>query len=102
MRSHSVRVHWLSSRDRGRKELPATLRYVALSRFPEDEPTWPDGAWTIEVLFEQPPAEQTGTSGTPGVARFLFDGAPHERLFEGSLFALYEGPTKVADVTVLD
>jgi hypothetical protein len=100
--SHSAIVHWLHPKQRGREALPATLRYVALSRFPEDEETWPDGAWSIEVRFDQPPPEQANGHIVEGQIRFLFDHAPQERLYRGARFSLYEGPQKVAEVEVLD
>jgi hypothetical protein len=97
--THSALVHWLPPEQRGRKELPATLRYVALSRFAEDG-TWPDGAWTVEVRFRQPPAEQGAVC--EGDVRFLADGAPEARLKAGARFSLYEGPQMVADIELLD
>lgn len=100
--THSATIHWLAPEQRGRKELPPTLRYVALSRFPEDGDHWPDGAWSIEVLFEEPPPEQERSDQSRGAVRFLFDTAPADRLCPGARFSLYEGPQKVADVEVLD
>lgn len=103
MKAHNARVRWMDTRKRGRKQLPPTLRYLALSRFPEEGPTWPDGAWTIEVIFAEPPPEQSVMGDeSVGMVRFLFPGAPHERLRSGACFSLYEGPTKVAEVDVLD
>lgn len=100
--THHATIQWLAPERRGRKELPPTLRYVGLSRFPEDGACWPDGAWSIEVLFEEPPPEQERSDRSRGTVRFLFDTAPAGRLFPGARFSLYEGPHKVADVEVLD
>ena len=80
--------------------MPATLRFVGLSRFSEDNESWPDGAWSVELRFATPPAEQQGSVGEAQV-RFLFDTAPKARLHPGARFALYEGPFKVADVEIL-
>lgn len=99
--THSALVHWLPARARGKKELPATLRYVGISRFPEDTETWPNGAWSIELRFAEPPAEQQGEVCEAQV-RFLFDTAPQERLHTGARFSLYEGPHQVAEIEVLD
>ena len=90
----------LPAHARGKKELPATLRYVGISRFPEDI-AWPDGAWSVELRFAEPPAEQEGDVCESQV-RFLFDTAPQERLQPGAQFSLYEGPHRVAEVEVLD
>lgn len=98
--THSALVHWASARARGRKDLPATLRYVGIGRFPEDTDTWPD-AWSVELRFAHPPAEQQGNV-CEAMVRFLFETAPQERLHPGGRFGLYEGPHKVADVEVLD
>lgn len=99
--THDVRVYWRSPEERGKRALPPTLRYVGLSRFPEDSDAWPDEAWSVELRFDQPPPEQP--TGTPsyGRVRFLVDDAPRERLHSGARFELYEGPTCVADVEIV-
>lgn len=94
-------VHWLSEEIRGKKERPTSLRYLGVSRFFEHDTSWPDGAWTIELLFDIPPAEQAGKSVTVARARFLFPDAPHDRLHVGARFMVYEGLTPVADVEVV-
>lgn len=99
---HAALVHWLTPGERQRKALPATRRFIALSRFEEDGPQWPDGAWSIEVLFEQPPAEQGDNRPSNASVRFAFDTAPQARLRAGARFGLYEGLHRVADVDVLD
>lgn len=100
--THSAKVWWLPSAKRGQKMLPPTLRYVGLSRFPEDGPQWPDGSWSVELIFDEPPAEQGSSDVSNGKIRFLFEDAPQRRLSAGIRFGLYEGPHKVADVEVLD
>jgi hypothetical protein len=99
--THSALVHWLPAQERGKAEFPATLRYVGISRFPEDDKGWPDGAWSIELRFTEPPAEQQ-TGVCEAKVRFLFDTAPQERLHPGARFSLYEGPYQVAEIEVLD
>lgn len=74
---------------------------VALSRFPEDGDCWPDGAWSVELVFNQPPSEQ-GRNISEANVRFAFDGAPNGRLHAGARFGIYQGRTKIADVDVLD
>jgi hypothetical protein len=101
MMTHSALVHWLPAQERGKREFPATLRYVGISRFPEDGEGWPDGAWSVELRFTEPPAEQR-SDVCEAQTRFLFETAPQERLHPGARFSLYEGPYRVAEVEVLD
>jgi hypothetical protein len=72
-------VHWTPESVRGKKELPPTLRYVGLSRFPEDV-VGRDDAWSVELWFEEPPPEQSSKNVSRAKLRFLFDEAPQERL----------------------
>jgi hypothetical protein len=99
---HNARVQWQPRRLRSDSPLPSTLRYIGLARFPADSAQWPDGAWSIEVRFREPPVEQRDGEDTLAEIRYLFDDAPQSRLFAGATFSLYEGPYKVADVYVLD
>ncbi len=99
---HSALVHWVPPKEIGRAHLPPVLRLVALGRFPQDEPNWPDGAWSVELLFDRPPVEQAEGYVCEASVRFLFDTAPHERLQPGVRFGVYQGLTRVADVDVLD
>ena len=61
-----------------------------------------NGAWSVELTFDEPPPEQGGSRASDGFVRFLVDEAPHERLARGVRFDLYEGLTPVAQVEVLD
>lgn len=99
--TYPASVRWLAQAIRGTSHLPPTLRYVALSRFPEDGPQWPDGAWSVELRFAIPPSEQTEGLETRARVRFLMDDAPAERLRPGARFRIYEGPTPVAEVEVV-
>lgn len=100
--THAALIRWLPPSRRGRKGLPATLRYVALSRFLEDGKGWPDGAWSIEVRFDRPPPEQGSDEISVGTVRFLVDDAPQARLHAGARFTLCEGLQEVAEVEVVD
>ena len=82
--THSAIVHSVAPKEIGRRRLPPVLRLVALSRFPEDGTGWPNGAWSVELLFEQPPSEQEHNISEAKV-QFAFDGAPAERLRPGAL-----------------
>ena len=100
--THHALVRWLPSEERGRAGMPPTLRYVGISRFEDDPPSWPDGAWSVELKFTQPPAEQSSSSQCEAAVQFLFDNAPQHRLHRGVRFSVYEGIQRVADVDVLD
>lgn len=79
------------------------MRIVALSRFDEDGPAWPDGAWSIVLFFEQPPVEQVGRDAMEAKVAFAFQEAPQERMHPGARFGVYYGGRKkIADVEVLD
>lgn len=94
--STRAKVNWLSADEGGRSELPSTHRYVTISRFPDDDDGWPDGAWSVVLDFDTSPAEQGNPSY--GRASFLMDTAPQDRLRAGQQFDLYEGLKKVATV----
>ena len=98
--THDALVYWTPATVRGKQELPPTLRYVGLSRFAEGV-SGRDDAWSVELMFEQPPPEQLFTSVSRARVSFLVDEAPHERLHSGVKFGLYEGPIHVAEVEVL-
>lgn len=102
MKLHRGRVKWLGPALRGKRALPPVRRYVGIGRFLEDGPAWPDGAWSVELFFEQPPPEQGSDVESEAQVRFLVGDAPHNRMRAGSRFELFEGPTKVADIEVLD
>jgi hypothetical protein len=93
-------VRWIPKAAGGRISLPEGKRYVTISRFPEEGPSWPDGAWSVVIAFMTPPAQQGNPS--VGTASFLMETAPQARLEHGTHFELYEGLRKVADVELLD
>ena len=99
MISHPVKVYWCDAQSGGRASLPAVNQYITISRFPDDEDSWPDGAWSIVANFDSPPAEQ----GSPSVGRahFLVEAAPSERLRPGAIFTPHEGLREVATVHVV-
>jgi hypothetical protein len=99
---HNALVHWLSPKERGTAKLPATLRYIGISRFSEDESSPPGDAWSVELRFKTPPPESMSRDITEATVQFWVVEAPHERLHAGVRFGLFEGNTKVADVDVLD
>jgi hypothetical protein len=94
-----AKVMWLSPSEGGRASLPDGTRYVTISKFPDDGPRWPDGAWSVVLDFDQPPSLQ----GTPSLGRasFLVENAPQDRLRPGTRFDLHEGLRKVATVELV-
>lgn len=96
----NARVTWISKTAGGRSALPTGDRYVAVSRFPDDGPNWPDGAWSVVLEFTSPASEQGNPS--VGSARFLSEEAPHEWLRPGRVFSLYEGLHQVATVELIN
>jgi len=99
MREVQVSVTWVTP-DRGGRATPVRVpRYVAISRFDEDGPGWPDGGWSVVLEFP----EGVNPSASPVIAKahFLVEEAPHERLVPGTTFTLHEGRKEVARVQVL-
>jgi len=90
-----VNVTWLGKRA---GLIPAGTRYSTVAKFAEDENSWTKEAWSILIEFDRSPAEQGNPS--EGIARFLVDDAPHQRLVPGVTFELYEGQSKVAKVEI--
>jgi len=99
--AHHARIFWVPSTQRNHFALPTLLRYVALSRFPEDGPQWPDGAWSVVLQFMQPPAEAIEPVVSDAMVSFWVEEAPHERLHPGAQFSIYVGLTKMADVEIV-
>jgi hypothetical protein len=56
----------------------------------------------VELTFAEPPPEQGAADVSIGRVRFLVEEAPQERMHSGVRFQLYEGPTFVAEVEVID
>lgn len=88
---HAALVHWVPPEDIGREHLPPVLRMVVLSRFPEDGQNCPDGSWSVEMLFDQPPAEQKHNVSEARV-QFAFENAPEQRLHAGARFSIKVQP----------
>ena len=97
---HSVRVVWISAAKGGRKRPPAAGRYYSVSRFPEDV-NWQNNAWSV-VFDLRDPFESNGEMVSLGEVDFLVSNAPKERMLNHKVFDIYEGPKKVAEVTIID
>lgn len=89
-----VIVTWVN---RKLSNLPKGLQYITVAKFKEDN--WKLEAWSVVIEFEEAPTKQGNPS--KGMAKFLVDNAPHERLKSGETFELYEGKEQVALVTIL-
>jgi|SRR2546429_1042402 len=100
MTTHDAKVVWVTVPGKSRPFLPSKERYIGIGRFPEDGPTWPDGAWSVVLQFDQPPAEQAEGPMLAKV-RFLVEEGPHERLQPGVRFSVHQALTKVAEVEVI-
>ena len=99
MRRVRARVRWIEATKGRRTAPPSGHRYVTIGRFCEDGPGWPDGAWSVVVEFDTPPAPRSVES--MATVSFLMPSAPHERLQPGRVFTLHEGRAPVAEVEVL-
>jgi len=96
VRRVEVLVTWIGSKA---VALPSALQYITVAKFEEDKDTWDKEAWSVVLEFESSPAKQGNPSR--GIARFLAENAPVERLKNGKNFEMYEGRTKVAEVLIL-
>ncbi|MCC7482951.1 MAG: hypothetical protein IT541_15645 [Hyphomicrobiales bacterium] len=94
-----ARVKWLCPEEGGYSVPPNVERYAGIAKFAEDDQKWPDGAWTIVITFAEPPVQQGRFSN--GVAEFLVEWAPQERLQTAHSFDLYEGLRHVACVELM-
>lgn len=100
MKRAKVSVTWLAPEQGGRRTPMTEHRYVTISRFDEDGPGWPDGAWSVVLEFA--PSVDPAISPAAAEASFLMEGAPHDRLRRGTTFTLHEGRREVAQVRVLE
>ena len=88
-----VSIYWLKPDEGGREILPTGTQYSTVSRFEETATLWPNEAWSIIVVFEQPP--RLGEE-TLAQARFLSPDAPVHLLRPGNRFELLEGNRVIA------
>ena len=92
-----VRITWNTDETGG--SLPFGKRYAGVSRWPEDSGEWKHGGWTVVIEFEQPPTDQGNPS--KGIAHFLREEAPHDRLGKPGAFELFQLKKRVAEVEVI-
>lgn len=82
----------------GRQNPPTGNTYSTVARFEDIKDGWPDEAWSIMLEFNEEPDED-------GIhyaeIHFLVENAPHEILYEGSKFDLFEGYKLVAKGIVI-
>ena len=96
--THPVKIEWLSEQDGGRKQPPPAGSYFAVSRFAEDI-DWQNNAWSVVFDIYSTEKENSGYI-SKGSVRFLIDNAPQARMEENKSFDIYEGPKKVARVSL--
>jgi hypothetical protein len=87
-----ARVRWLAPHAGGRAQPPSGPEYVAVARFDDPAGDWSSAAWSVVLRFLG--------SVEDAEVRFLVSEAPAELLRPGVSFEIYEGPRKVADVSV--
>lgn len=96
---HLAKIEWCSVEDGGRKVIPSKGRYFSVAKFSEDihskYETW-------SVVFELDSlCQESGKLISTGNVDFLMDTAPQEKMRKNNTFEIYEGPKKVAKVTLL-
>lgn len=90
-------ISWVPAGEGGRSRPPSGPTYSTVCRFEED-PRWPDQAWSLFVEFLKPIRDGRYLHAN---VRFLTDDAPQHLLHAGSRFELYEGRRRVAKGVVL-
>lgn len=96
---HLVKIEWCSIEDGGRKEIPSKGRYFSVAKIPGDISSKYE---TWSVVFELESLHQeSGKFISTGKFDFLMDTAPQEKMRKSNTFEIYEGPKKVAKVTLL-
>ena len=94
----NVLVTWTGEKA---NNLPNIKRYITVAKFEEDKTSWENEAWSIVLEFENSPNQQGNPSKAS--AKFLMEDAPVERLKKiNSIFELYEGRTKTAEVKIIE
>ncbi len=97
-----AKIRWLKPGEGGRVAPPRGPRYSTVAKFEaQTEEEWRRDAWSLVLNLEGTPDE---TLSQTAWVRFLAgeEKAPVEWLRPCSTFALFEGPKKVAEGTVLE
>jgi hypothetical protein len=81
-------VSWVPASEGGRAKPHEGATYSSVAMWPGQ-----GDVWSVVLTFE--PGNHAAA-----MVRFLVEGAPEERLVPGSVFAIYEGRRKVADIKV--
>jgi len=85
-------ITFLTHFEGGRREPPNLGKYCTIVKFPEQQdPEHPYGQWSLIMNF----IEKSGLVFKAQI-RFLMDEAPHELIYTGNTFDVYEGPFLVA------
>ena len=96
-------IDWRSSTEGGRKAPPSgdgPPHYATIIRFADTDEPWPPAvAWTLVV--EKLNVDNSNPLRWIADVRFRVDEAPHDELYPGRVFSLYEGKKCVATGKVL-
>ncbi len=92
-----ARIDWASLPNRREKWPPKGPRYITVSRFLADEGLWPDEAWSLVVLLENP----EGLTSCEADVEFLMPAGPRHLLEKGAQFELLEGTQVTARGEIL-
>jgi hypothetical protein len=93
MNQFRARIRWLSPEEGGRREPPSGDQYITVARFADPAGDWSSDAWSVVLRFDD--------SAEEACVSFLVNDAPAHLLQSGTMFELYEGSRKVADVRVV-
>lgn len=90
-----MKLTWTQAKIESNTPRPTHGRYSTVAKFADIAKTWPRETWSVvlEIVETERSSESWQASGT---LRFLMEEAPHELLYSGSRFELYEGSVCVA------
>jgi hypothetical protein len=93
MLKHRCVVQWASG------ARPETTRYVAVAKFAsQTESEWVKDAWSVVIDFSSLPSQKEAESAA--TVSFLVPAAPEHFMTENSVFEVFEGAKKVADIVL--
>lgn len=93
-----VKFDWLHPSQGGRKELPQGAHFVAVGKFPQQSyKEWLNNAWSIHIDW----LDKDHPGSWYGLAQFAAPESPNDWLTPGSAIEIFEGPKKIAQVSIL-
>ena len=98
MESVLVKVDWLHPSQGGRQVLPDGKHFVAVGKFPHQSyQDWLKSAWSLQLNW----LDKDNPGSWYGLAHFVSPEGPTGWLTPGGYFDIFEGPKKVALVSVV-